>query len=519
MYNKGMKKHTCALLITVLAVPALALDVNDPPQGVFANEWYAVMLAGAKSGHMHATMERVKRDGGDVIRTRNEMTMIAGRGEGALTVKMTQETEETLAGEPLKFSSRMSLGKIPTSTSGTFADGKVTIVTRQFGLATDKKTYTLPKGARMSWGAYREQIDRGLKPGTSYDLSLYDPTIAPDKLTTAKVEILDREQIDLFGRKVETIRSRQTLTIPGLFGKSTEIATTIWLTEAGDAVRMEMNVMDIPVVMIACPKAVALAEDDPADIMGRTLITVKEPIDREAARITFRLRWDGKDKLPRLPETDMQKIVSQENDAVTLTNTRHSARPAKPAGTALSQEERARYLAASSVLNYKDPAVARLVKEAAGEEKDPMKLADRLRAFVSNYVQTKDLSVGFATAGEVARSKEGDCTEHGVLLAALGRAVGIPTRLATGFVYTDEFLGRERVFVGHLWTQFYIEGQWVDVDAALEQTDVDPSHIVLGLSDGNDGGVAELAGSVWITMGKPQITVVKEVESQPTQRP
>lgn len=521
-----MRKQLTLLFVAVLTVPCLGVDVNDPPVGldvddpplgVFADEWYAVMLAGSKSGHMHSVMERVKREGGDVIRTRSEMTMVAGRGDGGLTVKMTQETEESLAGDPLKFSSRLSLGKIPTATEGRFADGKVTIVTRQFGIATDKKTYTIPKGARMSWGLYREQLDRGLKPGTKYDLSLYDPTIAPDKLTTAKVEIFDKEQLDLFGRKVEAIRSRQTLTIPGLFGKEMELATTMWLTDEGDPVRMQMSIMDIPVEMVACPKAVALAKDEPADIMGNTLITVDGPIDREASRLTFRLRWNVQNKPAELPETGMQKIVSREDGTITLTNTRRSARPAKGAGPPLSQEERARHLASTSVLNHKDPEVARLAKQAAGNEKDPVKLADKLQRFVGEYVQTKNLNVGFATAGEVARSKEGDCTEHGVLLAALGRAVGIPTRIATGFVYTDEFLGRPHVFVGHLWTQFYIDGEWVDLDAALHQTDVDPTHIALALSDTAEGGIADLAGSIWITMGKPQITLIKEVETRPAQ--
>ena len=38
----------------------------------------------------------------------------------------------------------------------------------------------------------------------------------------------------------------------------------------------------------------------------------------------------------------------------------------------------------------------------------------------------KDLSVGFATAADVARTAQGDCTEHAVLLAALLRASDIP---------------------------------------------------------------------------------------------
>ncbi|NBU87363.1 MAG: transglutaminase domain-containing protein, partial [Verrucomicrobia bacterium] len=70
----------------------------------------------------------------------------------------------------------------------------------------------------------------------------------------------------------------------------------------------------------------------------------------------------------------------------------------------------------------------------------------------------KNYGVGFATASEVARNKEGDCTEHSMLLAALGRALGIPTRVATGLVYADEFEGEKDVLVYHMWNQFYHPG-------------------------------------------------------------
>jgi hypothetical protein len=86
--------------------------------------------------------------------------------------------------------------------------------------------------------------------------------------------------------------------------------------------------------------------------------------------------------------------------------------------------------------------------------------------------------------------------------------VGIPTRIATGLVHTDEFNGRSNVFVGHLWTQFFIDGRWVDQDAALHQDDVDPSHIALSVNAATDNGIADLVGSLWLTMGQLTIDVL-----------
>ena len=90
----------------------------------------------------------------------------------------------------------------------------------------------------------------------------------------------------------------------------------------------------------------------------------------------------------------------------------------------------------------------------------------------------------------------------------LGRALGIPTRLVTGIVYARQFADREGVFVGHLWTQFFINGQWVDLDAALGQTVADPTHIALSLSDAGDSGIADMVSSVWLNMGQLKVAVL-----------
>ena len=103
-----------------------------------------------------------------------------------------------------------------------------------------------------------------------------------------------------------------------------------------------------------------------------------------------------------------------------------------------------------------------------------------LEDFVRSYIRTKDLSVGYASALEVARKPEGDCTQHAVLLAALGRAVGIPTRVVDGIVYVDSYAGSEHVFVPHAWTQAYVDGSWHSFDAALHGFDA--GHVALSVA-------------------------------------
>src|SRR4029079_18270796 len=58
--------------------------------------------------------------------------------------------------------------------------------------------------------------------------------------------------------------------------------------------------------------------------------------------------------------------------------------------------------------------IRKLAHDGAGDARTPREKMQRLEQFVRSYIRTKDLSVGYASALEVARRPEGDCTEHAV---------------------------------------------------------------------------------------------------------
>lgn len=530
-------RRLCLLVLTTVffAGPVTALNVNNPPSGTFVDEWYVVMIKGKKSGHAHITLKRTQRPGGDMISARTDMVLEMNRAGQTVAVRVIQQSDETVEGVPLGFMNTMRLGAMQAQNlRGTVEGNKITVTGSQFGQETEPKVYELPKGAMMTWAVYREQMKRGLKPGTKYVIPAYEPSIAPASTIPMDVEILETEMIDLFGRKVQAVRTRQVMHITNMLGQKSDIETLSWMTEDGNIVRSRLEILNLPIEIVAATKSVALAPNEPTELMMDTLISVDKPINTRGDRIAYRISLREKSdqiRLSEVPETDMQKVVRRSPSSLEIVVSRRSGKDGKPdqkqlgsgQSRPLTEDERKRYLATSSVVNYKDPAVADLARQAAGNEKDPLKLAEKLCMFVSDYVEDKNLNVGFATASETARSKEGDCTEHGVLLAALGRAVGFPTRLVTGLVYAGRFAGKEGVFVGHLWTQFYVNGQWVDLDAALGQTHADATHIALGLSDAGDTGIADMVSSVWLNMGKLQISVLDGdgpgVATRPTTRP
>ena len=224
----------------------------------------------------------------------------------------------------------------------------------------------------------------------------------------------------------------------------------------------------------SCTSAEALKEIAAAhiDLGIETLVKVDE-IERpfEARRIFLRLEPTDYDPQTVFVESETQQVIPGENGVFQLVVT------AMHPGTAGSEPAPAeKYLSSSRFVDLADPLIVKLADEAAGGETDPVQIAIKMEAFVHKHLKLKNFSTAMATASEVAKSQSGDCTEHGVLLAALLRAKKIPSRVVTGLVYASSL----KAFGGHMWTEAYLNGRWVQLDATLAKGHGDAIHLKTG---------------------------------------
>jgi hypothetical protein len=142
------------------------------------------------------------------------------------------------------------------------------------------------------------------------------------------------------------------------------------------------------------------------------------------------------------------------------------------------------YLKANTWLEASDSRLLAAAENATKENDLPAVKMKKLAVFTRKRLENKPQFSGYATALQAYQSRSGDCTEYAVLLAALGRAAQVPTRVVFGLSYSREkFHGKDNAFAPHAWVQAWVDGAWRSYDAAFD--DFDAGHIALQVSDGN----------------------------------
>ncbi len=199
------------------------------------------------------------------------------------------------------------------------------------------------------------------------------------------------------------------------------------------------------------------------------------------------LRWEGKGS-PAVPESEQQRALWGKR--VHLFGTRAPSpeeASQKPVHLAQASKEEAPYLKASPLVPFEDPLFEGLVKRLnPAPSASRWELAKAVNHFVFEWIESKDYTVGFASALEVARQAKGDCTEHGVLSVALLRKLGVPARGVLGWVGLGDTLGL------HFWVEVKLQNRWVSLDPTFDQAPASTLRIKM-----NDTDLADLGSIGW----------------------
>src|SRR5262249_34271227 len=161
--------------------------------------------------------------------------------------------------------------------------------------------------------------------------------------------------------------------------------------------------------MVAAERELAMADADPPELMQRTFVKPDRAIDspRRTRSATYVLRVPGDGAaLEGLPMTGTQRVERAGDDTARVTVAADDPPPADEADAGNTE-----FTAPSSMLNGDDERIKELVTRALrplAEGATDAERAEAMRRYVHTFIKAKSLDVGFATASEVARTREGD---------------------------------------------------------------------------------------------------------------
>ena len=183
-----------------------------------------------------------------------------------------------------------------------------------------------------------------------------------------------------------------------------------------------------------------------ADLLALSTWVTKD-VGTPAGRVLYRVTTTDAASFA-VPEDDRQKVKKR-----TATTIDIEVKAGPSARAPLDEARRKKALSATPYEAIDDPRIQRAAADATRGAKDRRDEVARLVRFVHEHVAAKGLDRGYAPAVATLESKAGDCTEHSVLLSALLRARGIPTRLVDGVVVDQTRAGY------HEWVEVYLEGE------------------------------------------------------------
>ncbi|MCC7073636.1 MAG: transglutaminase domain-containing protein [Deltaproteobacteria bacterium] len=409
-----MRVHVAGLIASIALV---AMPARGTPE-VLLQQTLAITLGGQEVGTMDALDLRDK--GGTTL---SRITKLSVQ-RGATRNDMVTETLVKLApnGAPQSYRYARTDKSGTLVTEGRIAGDKLELVTTQNG-AKVKSNVPIPADSTFAL-ALEHETRTHLKDGLSIEKNVVlEEMGAPVPMTV-------------------TVKKKGA---GYLISSSFANLTT---DEEVDAAGRTVVARTPAVGIVAYPVGRAPADlgTGTADLLALSTWVTKD-VGAPAGRVRYRVTTSDAASFA-VPEDDRQRVLKR-----TATTIDIEVKAGVSSAASLDDAKKKKALAATPYEAVDDARIKRTAAEVTKGAKDKRDEVARLVRFVYDHVEAKGLDRGYAPAVATLESKAGDCTEHSVLLSALARARGVPTRLVDGVVVDQTRAGY------HEWVEVWLEGE------------------------------------------------------------
>lgn len=484
---------------SIAAAPPWA-ELSDPWES-----WQSYFIGRNHVGFNQLQVKPAEDASTDEVQVRMTDQLSLRRGPATVLQRFELTSIETRQGDLVSFEGRLQVGPAVTHYNGQVDSGNLTITTTR-GTRQSTNTVSWRPGSLGPAGLQQSLRDAPMTKGDARRLR----TLMPIRFVPATVDLRAGHTAALTlsdGRVIEALEIDVTLDT----GDGTRLETVIWTDEQGRVLKTYTPGLQLIAIDTTEPSATEgiVASED---ILNATSIPVEGQIDdpQQASTTLFEVKPRGKSDaaspswLPA-PQPGQWTRPSDEGRLQILV----ARKPAPEAiagfeSAALEPERGDRR--PGPLVDSGAALVKRLADTAPDRQQDQMRLALDLAQSVQSLIRRVDYTQGLVPASEVARDGVGDCTAHAVLLAALLRARGIPSRVAVGLVYVADPSQPRMVY--HMWTLAHIDGQWVQLDATAPGGRAPADRIILTTDSLAGGNEYEAVSTVLGALGRFEVRVL-----------
>ena len=459
LWSKGLSIVIVAFWITMMGllvekVYFHPVDEYLEPEAIGSEDrvplgerWMGIYFKGAKIGHAHETIER--HEDGYAIHEKISMKLMVL--DHSQQVDMITECIADKRFNLRSFRFDLSTGSTRMKIDGQVVGKKLALRVNSGGQIT-QRTVSFDYIPFLANNLRPFLIQRGLEEDRRYRVSIFDPSTM--SLSNVNVTVLGKERITL--GENDLLANRLRLSFRG-------IDVNIWLDDEGSVLKEES-----PMGLVLAREEKNVAQGGGSggafDIIRAVAVRSNIPIG-DPRRVS-----SLKVKLKRIP---LMKFAMNDGRQRLTGNTLHVVREEWPNSPSLSLppngKEVRKFLKPTALIQSDHPLIREKAEEVVGDRRGTVEAIRVMNEWVYRYIEKKP-TLSLPSALEVLESGVGDCNEHALLLVALLRSMGIPSRPCVGVLYFGDG------FYYHAWAEAWM-GRWVSVDPTLNQLPTDATHI------------------------------------------
>jgi hypothetical protein len=468
-----------------------------------SESWMGIYMEGVKVGYSHNRESVFSKEGEKFTKSISESWMRVSRLGGA-PVEITSAQESLYRGEeiPVEIVIRTKMSESEIVISAEIHEGK--ILFRMEEKLIEELTYS----EEFYLGIPVEKIIRegDLKPERTFTYRILDPLSRSIK--ESSFQVIGREDVLILGKKLNLwhVRTEMMSIIPVVMDEWMDDEGVVWKSIS------RASFMTTTSIRMPKEKAMEISEEN-LDIAFSTIlhsnVLFENPL--QVRKVTYKLSGVPVQSIKNFPYDDGSQVLLEAHEDFSVVQTFSQIfREDEAIAFPVSDEKFQDYLEPTSFCQSDDPEIVKTAQEIVGEEQNAWKAAKKIALWVGREM-TPNYDVGFATAAEILKNREGDCSEHTVIAVALCRAVGIPARAAVGIMYADG------IFAYHMWPEVYV-GQWIGLDAKWIAEDeesgeyyTDATHLKFGRSSLDEKIFEEMVQAISEIIGNLKIEIVDYV--------